>query len=79
MDMASSIQALASSLATTFASRELLYLDHYKRGALTLLGFVGFPKFNFSLSRVYNSFFTVITQTVVKMPMIYRVPKKVWI
>ena len=69
-----------ASLATTFAiATLLLYLDHYKRGALTLLGFVGFPKFNFSLSRVYNSFFTVITQTVVKMPMIYRVPKKVWI
>ena len=39
-----------ASLATTFAiATLLLYLDHYKRGALTLLGFVGFPKFNFSL------------------------------
>ena len=82
MDMASSIQALASSLATTFASRELLYLDHYKRGALTLYSLCRVPKVQLSalLLSLQLIFYSHHSNwyVVEAMPMIYRVVKKVW-
>ena len=75
------IQALASSLATTFASRELLYLDHYKRGALTLYSLCRVPKVQLSalLLSLQLIFYSHHSNwyVVEAMPMIYRVVKKV--